>query len=143
MRYPNTWVLMSKQDLGNRNEQFVVGVNIAPEPSTAVGVIVKDTTNQESLDTTSIMDRIEKNFSETYTDFKKISSKKVNHDAYQELAVDYTYKRSEKVLVHQRQRIFITTAKIYIMSGSALAVNYPQRQRNIRHILESFQLAKE
>ncbi len=143
LRYPNTWVLLSEKDLAYRNEQFVFGVNITSEPSTAVGVIVKDRANQESLDATSIMDSIEKKLSATYTDFKKISSKKVRHDAYQEFDIEYTYKRSEKVLVHQRQRIFITTAKIFIISGSALVVDYSHRQKDIRHILKSFQLAEK
>ncbi len=143
MRYPNTWVLLSQKDLEYRNEQFVVGVNIVSEPSTAAGVIVKDRTNQESLDTASIMDSIEKNFSATYTDFKKISSKKVRHDAYQEFDIEYTYKRSERVRVHQQQRVVITITKIYFLSGSALVVDYPQRQKDIRHILASFQLAEQ
>lgn len=140
MRYPSTWDLISEQDLDYRNEQFVVGVHVVSESSTAVGVIVQDRTTQENLDDQAVLESIEKKLSETYTSFKKSSSKKVEHAGYQELDIDYTYKRSNKIQVHQRQRIFITPQKIYYISGSVLVVNYSQRQQDLQHIMDSFVL---
>lgn len=140
LRYPSTWDLISEKDLDYRNEQFIFGVFIVSEASTAVGVIVKDRTTADGVDET-VLDSIEKNFSETYTEFEKITSKKIDRqEGYQELDIEYTYNRSEKVRVHQRQRIYITPEKMYFISGSALLVNYPYRQEDINHIIDSFEL---
>lgn len=140
LRYPSTWDLIPETDLDYRNEQFVVGVYIISEPSTAVGVIVKEKAAQDVVDDAELLQDIEENFSAKYTDFKKISSKKIDHNSYQELDLGFTYQRSDKVSVRQRQRIFITQEKIYFISGSILLVNYPQRQEDLEHIIESFQI---
>lgn len=140
-RFPKTWEFISKDaDLASRNQQFLVGVNLVGEPSTAVGVIVQQRSNQDAIDNEQLLRDIEQRLTTQFTDFQLIKSTTKSKNDIAMLDIEYTKKHVDKAYVHQRQRIMVTPEQVYIVSGSSLVANYPQQQNDIHHILDSFQL---
>lgn len=141
-RFPNTWDVIAKDtDLVVRNEQFTVGVNLVGEPSTAVGVIVQEHSTQDAVDSEQLLTDIQQQLTAELTDFTLLKSKTKNYSTYSVLDIEYTHKQAAKTFVQQRQRIFVTDKNNYIISGTSLLVNYPQRKKDINHILDSFTLS--
>lgn len=140
-RFPKTWESISKDaDLASRNQQFLVGVNMVGEPSTAVGVIVQQRSNQDAMDSKQFVQDIEQHLTTQFTDFQLIKSTTKSKNDMLTFDLEYTKKHVNKAYVHQRQRIIVTHKKVYIVSGSSLVVNYPQRKNDIHHIIDSFHI---
>ena len=140
-RYPVTWDFIAQDnDLAIRNEKFTVGVSVVGEPSTAVGVIVRAHSTQEVIDERQLLEDIQQQLTTQFTDYQLLKSKTKRFDTYTVLDIEYTQKHADTSYVHQRQRIFVTDKNVYIISGSSLLVNYPQRKKDLKHILDSFTL---
>lgn len=142
-RYPVTWDVISKDtDLAYRNEKFVVGVQVVGESNTAVGVLVQPRSVHNIPKPDDLLKEITQEFSAQLTDFKVIQSKAKQYDTYVTVDVRYTHKHRNAAYVQQRQRFLVTKDTMYIVSGTALLVNYPQRQRDINHTMDSFTIVE-
>lgn len=137
-RYPAGWALIPEDDLKHRNEKFVAGVYIPESPSTAIGVIREVRDPSQRFESKIFRARLEENLEKNLQELVILSLKeKKQNDAYL-YDISYTYNNSGKAFVRQHQKIFVTQDALYYVSGSALRERYPQNEKEIDFILDSF-----
>ncbi len=141
--YPQNWQYIGDEDLGQRNEDFVVGVMARNLPGTACGMMVDERTEELEYDPQELTAELDQLLGQKLQDFRRLEARGLEVKGLPAIFYSYNYTREGTTTdVRFQQYLIFALDRVYTFSCGCPETRFEEFEKDFDLILGSFRLLK-